>query len=125
MKGKEWEVAQGNSSKMANLEDAGMSAGCVAGLPTDCAVSDTMSCNNSWRLGGDLLPASLPSPIHISLLTRLGLGGPMKCQMPCLEMGILSQEWREETNSGHADSEGQRESEVRHIVYPECSSTKM
>lgn len=33
MKGKEWEVAQGNSSKMANLEDAGMSAGCVAGLP--------------------------------------------------------------------------------------------
>ena len=63
--------------------------------------------------GRDLLPASLLSPIHISLLTRLGLGGPMKCQMPCLEMGILSQEWREETNSGHADSEGQRESEVR------------
>lgn len=60
MKGKEWEVAQGNSSKMANLEDAGMSAGCVAGLPTDCAVSDTMSCNNSWRLGGEIccLPLS-------------------------------------------------------------------
>lgn len=73
-------MAQGNSSKMAHLEDAGMSAGCLAGLPTGCAVND-MPCNNSWGLGGDLLPASLQSPTHSSLLTRLGVGDPMKYQM--------------------------------------------
>lgn len=40
MEKKGWEVAQGNSSKMGNLEDAGcpLSVGYLAGLPTGCAV---------------------------------------------------------------------------------------
>jgi hypothetical protein len=36
VEGKEWHVAQGNSSKIA--EDVDMSVGCLAGLPIGSAV---------------------------------------------------------------------------------------
>lgn len=62
MEKKGWEVAQGNSSKMGNLEDAGLSAGYLAGLPTGCAVIEIQCFHGGEEIS--CLPLSyLPSAL--------------------------------------------------------------
>lgn len=54
------ESKQGNCFKMANLEDVGMSTGCLASLLRGCSVRDMMPCNNLCMLDGEIccLPLS-------------------------------------------------------------------